>query len=351
MKQRLTRSLTIVAGLGVLVGGCAVASRVGALQPPTVASTAHIALPPLSAHWSPGKFQRGIDIDWYTYPNQDVSGDAAATVLYVQSLNANAISISFPFFMRGTRSGSVHATSATPTPAELATLVTDAHEAGLYVSLRPLLDEKSLGRSRVDWKPANEAAWFAAYRRFLAPYAVMAKTTKVQEFIIGTELNEFDVSSRWAALDRFIRNRYNGTIACADSWSRLVTRGCGVRTQTVDAYHPFGKDHWLHGFETWDRSLPKGTVQTEVGIAAAQGAWTKPYKTKWPGSRFEPSVQSRWFTAACTAAFKTHLGGIYFWAVGLSAKQPKGPTKSNLATWTGGLGGRAIAACFKKIAR
>ena len=351
MKQRLGRSLAVVAGFGALIGGCAVASHVGALQPPTAQGTAHIALPPPSANWSPQKFQRGIDVDWYTYPNQPVGEDAAATVLYVQSLHANAISISFPFFMRGTQSGSVHATTATPTPADLATLITDAHQVGLYVSLRPLLDEKSLGRSRVDWKPADEAAWFTSYRRFLTPYAVMAKTTKVQELIIGTELNEFDISPRWTALDRFIRHRYHGTIACAESWSRLVTHGCGVPTFTVDAYHPFGKDRWLRGFETWDRSLPRGTVQSEVGIAAVQGAWTRPYKTLWPGSRLDPSVQSRWFSAACTAAFRTHLGGIYFWAVGLAAHQANGPTETSPTTWTGGPGSRAVAACFKKIAR
>lgn len=350
MKQSTVRGLAIVAGLGVLVGGCAAASHVGALQPPTVQSTGHISLPPLSADWSQAKFQRGIDIDWYTYPGQLVGEDAAATVLYVRSLHANAISISFPFFMRGTRSGSVHATSATPTPAELATLINDAHQAGLYVSLRPLLDEKSLGRSRVDWKPADEAAWFASYRRFLAPYAAMAKTTEVQEFIIGTELNDFDVSPHWAALDRFIRRRYHGTLACADSWSRRVNKGCGVPTQTIDAYHPFGKGHWLRGFETWDRSLPRDIVQSEVGIAAAQGAWTAPYKSAWPGRRLDPSVQSRWFAASCTAAVRAHLGGIYFWAAGLSAHQAQGPTITSLATWTGGPGGRAIAACFKKVA-
>jgi hypothetical protein len=347
MKQSTVRGLAIVAGLSVLVGGCAAASHLKALQTPAVHSRP-IPLP--EAAWSTGNFQRGIDIDWYTYQGQAVAADAMATVSYVRSLHANAISISFPFFMSGTRSGSVHATSATPSPAELATLITDAHEAGLYVSLRPLLDEKSLGRSRVGWRPADQAAWFVSYRRFLAPYAAMAQRTGVQEFIIGTELNGFNLSPRWAALDAFIRRQYHRTIACADNWDHLVTRGCAVREQTVDAYRPATRPGWLQSWETWDRTLPPGIVETEVGIAAAQGAWTKPYKTAWPGRRLDPSVQSRWFTAACNAAARARLGGVFFWSVGVTGRQPTGPTLASEYAWPGGAGARAIAACFKKIA-
>ena len=109
---------------------------------------------------------------------------------YIKSLQANSVSISFPFFMAGPSSSAVYAKNTTPSPAQLAVLVNNAEAAGLYVSIRPLLDESTLGRSRVHWSPDDPAAWFVSYQRFLLPYAAMAQREKVPEFIVGTELSK-----------------------------------------------------------------------------------------------------------------------------------------------------------------
>jgi hypothetical protein len=37
----------------------------------------------------------------------------------------------------------------------------------------------------------------------------------------------------------------------------------------------------------------------------------------WPGRPIAQAVQSRYFTAACNAVAREHLGGIYFWAIGI----------------------------------
>ena len=348
------RAVAALAGLTLVIGGCAAAARVPALQPPSVKAAGKIAIHVdhqlLAAEGKVPRFQAGIDIDWYHFRGQSVALDAMATSAYLQRLNANSVSITFPFFMHGTRSGSVHATVSTPTPAQLATAIGTFKHAGFYVSLRPLLDETSLGRSRDGWVPSNQGAWFRAYQRFLKPYAQMAARAGVNEFFLGSELTGFYLSPRWATLDRAMRTWYHGTLACADNWAHVVKRGCGVASQTIDAYHPAKTTNFLAAWKQWDRTLPHGMAETEVGIAAAQGAQKKPWVTHWPVHHTDPQLQAKWFTAACQAAVATHLGGVYFWAAGLSSSQSVGPTLALQTTWTGGPGARAIASCFGKIA-
>ena len=349
------RAVAALAGLTLVIGGCAAASHLQVLQPPAVKAASAIALPverqPVAASQGVPKFQAGIDVDWYHGPGQSVTADALATAAYIQRLNANSVSISFPFFMDGTRSGSVHGTVSTPSPAQLATAIGIFKQAGLYVSLRPLLAEGSLGRDRDGWVPSNQRAWFASYERFLKPYALMARRAGVGEFIIGSELTGIYHSTRWVTLTRLMRTWYGGTLACADNWPRIVANGCGVATQTVDAYHPASSTNFLAAWKQWDATLPHGMTETEVGIAAAKGAQNKPWVVSWPVHRTDPQLQASWFTAACQAAVATHLGGIYFWSIGLTQTNPVGPTLARQTTWTGGAGARAIASCFGKIAR
>ena len=89
---------------------------------------------------------------------------------------------------------------------------------------------------------------------------------------------------------------------------------------------------------------------TEVGIAAVARAWTKPWVHSWPTTRIDPSVQARWFTAACAAAAADHLRGIYFWALPFTT-QLQGPTPVHQAAWANSAGATAIARCFAALAR
>ena len=343
MKKILLGALAVI----VVVAGCTAASHLKALQP------RHIpASPPLTVPGSvvirPPAFQRGIAVDAYTSPGHEFSSAAAAVVAYVKSLNANSLSITFPFFISGPGSSQVFATSRTPTPAELGLLISDAQRAGLYVSLRPLLSEGTLGLpSRTLWKPTNAAAWFASYRRFLMPYAQMAQADKVGEFFVGVEFERFGDSPLWNGLDRALAKVFHGQLAYSNNDAKFLTRSTGGRLafKAVDAYHPINPP-FLSGWKAWIRRwLPTGTVLTEVSIAAIDGAWRRPWLHRAQPSQFNPQVQASWFTAACRAAIATGLGGIYFWAIPLSTRF-RGPTPAKPGAWAHSAGSAAIARCF-----
>ena len=342
MKRRL-------AGLGVTVlvilGGCAAISHLKALQPQQIPASPPLVIPGSAAVRQPA-FQRGIDVDAYTSPTQDFSAAAAAVVAYARSLNANSISISFPFFMTSRYSAQVFATGRTPSPDELGLLVKDAERSGLYVSLRPLLSEANIGGSRVYWQPTDPAAWFANYQAFLLPYARMAQANKVGEFIVGTEFAAFGDSPRWTGLDRAIARIYHGRLGYSNNDTRGLSPATGglLAFKNVDAYHRIWPP-FLPGWQRFDRQLPRGTVLTEVGIAAYAGAWRHPWVHRSLGAPLAPMVQAAWFAAACTAAMTSGLRGIYFWTLPLSTRFPA-TSAATPGAWAHSPGAAAIARCF-----
>jgi hypothetical protein len=347
------RMILGAAALALLLVSCTGASRLHVFQPAPIPTVAPVAVPvamlPVHDVKMP-MFQRGIDIDFYTYPGQDIVDAASTDVAYVKRLHANAVSISFPFFMTGPNAKGVYASSSTPTPAQIGILVRDAVHAGLYVSIRPLLDETNLHRSRVGWIPADLPAWFASYRHLLQPYAKMARQEHAAEFIVGAELTKFTTAPGWNGLDRALRKQFHGALGCANNWNVVPAPGnCGdgVR-ETIDAYKPMHSP-LSAAWAAYDRALPPGTVVTEVGIAAAKGAYSDPPKWHWPVKTLDQQVQVRWFTAACHAAARTNLGGVYFWSMGLSLQIGTGPTLADQGLWAGGAGARAIAACFAPL--
>jgi hypothetical protein len=347
--------LATLAGVVVVVGGCTVGIHLNVRQVPSAPSSLSLgysgspspSLPPnLPALPPTNAFQRGIDVDFYTYPGQDVAAAAAATVGYALSLHANAIAISFPFFMTSRYSSGVHPSAATPTPGQLATVIIAARRAGMRVTLRPLLDEKALGGSRAGLPPVNLAAWFATYRQFLLPYLVMAQQLHVSEFITGAELTQFSGSQDWKDLNAIIRRIYHGRLGCSDNL-KVRRGGCGTAIQLVDAYQPL-QPPLAAAWRSYDAAFPRGTVVAEISIAAVYGAWTQPWVNEWPGSPLDPSIQAQWFTDACHAATADHLGGIYFWSLDLSVRQT-GTTLAHEAHWAYSSGASAISRCFASI--
>lgn len=341
MRKVLYGTLAAIA----FVGGCTAVSHLQVLQPKQIPASSPLTIPE-HLNVRPPAFQRGIDVDGYTYPGQDFSAAAAQAVSFVKSLHANSISISFPFFMSSKRSSRVFATAKTPTPTELGLFIAAAQRAGLYVSLRPLLAETHIGGNRTVWRPAHPYAWFANYRRFLLPYARMAQATKVGTFFVGAEFSKFGNSPLWNGLDRALAKVFHGRLEYSENTATNLPRSNGGRAalKTVDAY-PAMNPPLVNGWKAFDRKLPAGTIISELGISAFTGAWRKPWEHRARNLPINPQAQARWFTAACQAAKATRLRGIYFWSIPLSSPYPR-TSKATPGAWAYRAGARAIARCF-----
>jgi len=191
------------------------------------------------------------------------------------------------------------------------------------------------------------SAWFASYTQFLLPYARMAQASKVGMFIVGAEFTRFGDSPLWNGLDQALAKVFHGRLAYSDNGSAQMSRSDGgLRTfKTVDAYPPINPP-FLAGWQAYDRALPTGTILTELGIAAWEGAWRAPWEHRPRNHVFDPQVQVMWFSAACQAAKATGLGGIYFWTLGLQVTF-KTTTAATPGAWAHSAGATAIARCFE----
>lgn len=346
----MRRAVGMLVAVALLVAGCVGISHLRGLQPPQVTASGKAVVPSSGKALVLSRFQRGVNVDMYTWSGQDTAAASAAVVRYAKSLHANALMVSFPFFVpNGEASLRVVSTPAVPSPAVVAQLARDAVHAGLAVTWRPLLDERSLGGYRGFWLPSHPTAWFRSYARFLRPYARAAQRAGVSEFIVGAELEAMAQLPQWSALDASVRAVFHGTLACTVNWAAHLPNSCGHGlVQLVDAYKP-ARPPFAVGWMAFDRSLVHGTTLSEVGIDAVPGAWRRPYVHQWPATRLAPVAQVRWFSSACRAAVATALGGIYFWAVQYSAVQQP-PSLASQGLWSVA-GQRAIASCFARIER
>jgi hypothetical protein len=297
--------------------------------------------------------QLGIDIDFYTSPGANVARTARQDIAYIKSLHANAVSISFPFY--NDKAGSaLGPLPETPSVASVGTLITTAENAGLAVTLRPVLNQTALGGARVRWEPAHLADWFTAYQHFLLPYAALAQRDQVAVFVIGTELNKFANDPGWATLRDAVAAVYHGKFAFSNNWLGVRNDTPGL-TEMTDAYAPVPLNDSapvsaLTGAVAYSaNALPSGNILSEVGIAAQSGAYAHPWELGSKTAPIEPQIQANWFSAQCQAVAEDNLGGIYFWPLyfGQSLAVPDradGPT-----AWAATPGAAAIAKCFTAL--
>jgi hypothetical protein len=316
--------------------------------------------------WRPGTPQLGVDLLWYEDwppPSQtQIAQTAHADLSYLVGLNANSMSINFPFYTASATSSSVYAGDRTPTPAQLAVVVEAARRMKLRVTIRPLMDESDLGAN--NWRgtiaPRNVAAWFASYESFLRPYLVMANTHKVTTFIVGAELNSLSGASQWKHLLAQARKLFRGELAYSSNWDTFHDGGPNPPADSigVDTYFPVSAGNHapvrklIADWNSWWNTLPSDvnqqeTVIDEVGIAAVDGAYAAPYESGEPSQPLKLSIQSNWFRAACSVVKNRHLAGIYFWRLtfGGSLTVSTSPT-----SFVGRPAERVIRNCFAILA-
>jgi len=358
MANTARKAATRLAVLGLT---CAAVAQIATLQAPALAAPAKVS----SVHGlnlaapvkvAKPKMQLGAGIDLYTYPNQNWATASVADVAYLKAMHANSVMVSFPFFVASRKSTTIYTKPSTPTPADLAQFAQVAENAGIYVTLRPLMDQQGIGESRAGWSPINFAQFFASYQAFLLPYATMAQKNDIPAFYVGAEFSQFQMNKDWAGLDAALRKVYHGTLVYANNGPGIRKGVAGGVQASVDAY-PDLKVPWtstvarlVKGWTYMDKRLPQHYVLSEVGISGVKGAYWKPWEHHWPHPVMDINMQINWFTASCDAALNNKLNGIYFWAIGFGTDELQQTlTPQNQAAWEKGPAETAIAACYKHI--
>ena len=297
--------------------------------------------------WQPGTAQLGVQIYWADDgrdPEKTVWRKAQRLVDYVTGLDANSITVSFPFGTPGIAANTVGVVpQQTPPPRRLEILMHEAAAAGLRVTVRPILDERTLDPPqgwRGNIQPGSVPAWFDSYRDFLTPYLKAAQRQRTASFVVGTELNSLEGEPEWTSLLAGFRPIFTGQLIYDLNYDNygLGRYPPGMDGYRVDAYMKVkhASDSapasviervWNQFFVKAAAKHPPPVILGEVGISARQAAYHYPGAFLSDGGVYDARIQPTWYQAACTVARANHLGGIYFWKVDFDA-DPQHPVSA-----------------------
>lgn len=292
------------------------------------------------------RYQYGINT-YVTYNCQGLKtylGWANTEVDQFKALGANSIALAFPLYMPSITSNDVYSrlrcgdpNYQTPPVDLLARIVGIAHDAGLQVLLRPLIDQEAFFReSKNDWRgiiaPTHLDLWFRNYWTALRPYLVMAQASHVEHLAVATELDSIADVSNWTGLIERSRAIYKGDIVFdyswnspeAKSWKAGTSRAVDTYPNLLDASLSQTPAQLLGGWDqllrtSADYAIPSlhNVTIDEIDIAAQVGAYQDSSSSAFPLDThpFNQSVQVRWYTAACAFMKQHQMRGIYYWGV------------------------------------
>jgi hypothetical protein len=282
--------------------------------------------------WKPGMPQWGVQTYWEENRQQSdafIEGKARSLADYLVGLHANSVSVSFPFYTGGISSTTISRGVKTPSPQRLAKVLRVFNDAGFRITIRPIMDEKSLNPPK-GWRgniePASRDAWFVSYFKFLAPYLRAAAISKVATVVVGTELNSMEGDPRWKSLVAKSEKIYSGEVAYDSNWDKYVSGHIDMPVDYlgVDAYFPVKVPDTapvrtlVKGWNTWlDKKAPgplPRIVFSEAGIGAMNGAYHAPgdFYTR---RAVNPKIQANWYTAVCKVVQERKMSGVYWWSI------------------------------------
>jgi hypothetical protein len=232
--------------------------------------------------------------------------------------------------------------SGTPSDAAVIAAITELHNKGVKVMLKPHVDGSD-GSWRGTFTPTDLNAWFASFTTFITHYAQLAQANNVEMLCFGTEYVQLSKANltNWTNVINAIRAVYSGPLAYAANatyggdeftsvvfWSQIDVIG-------LDAYFPLtnqsdptlaqlvaawssNKDgnNWVATVVNFAGAHPtKPVIFTEIGYRSFAGTNEAPYDYSATGSA-DDSEQQNCFEAMYEvwSQHTTSMKGNFWWA-------------------------------------
>ena len=299
----------------------------------------------------------------HNYTAAQTTADGERTLAYIKNdLHASAVDLVWNMYTPTDSSDSVVTSEANTLPASnIAILTRIAQHDGLYVEYRPMMFVDIAGNN---WegkiKPADPDAWFNSYYEANLPYLKVAQQFHINEYVVGTEMNDLTPDPQWPAFLAKCAQVFTGQISYTQNqymYFPPVTELPPTELTGVDMYEPLRAASsaplatvaavYEAYFAEMPSSLLRRTAIQETGIEARFGAYADPPNLGRIGP-LDEAIQYNWFMAGCESVKRFHLRGIFFWKVDL-ADYPVTHPASSLSTFEGRSGAVAISKCASII--
>lgn len=263
----------------------------------------------------------------------------------------NWVSLVVIWYENTDRDVNIFPTNSTPSDASLKHAIQTIHGLGMKVMIKPHINPLTYytgGSGKTSLQPTNVTAWFQSYRTFILRYAELAQSEHVEQLAVGVELVTMSqYTQQWYGIIDAVRRSYNGTLTYAslatttnDKWSewKLVQFWDKLDYVGMDVYFPLttkpdptraelinGWSQYVTEIETFQRSVKKPIVFTEIGWVSVAGANTGTWKwdhtcnpsdSQYDKSKCKPypQEQANLYEVALQVFWnKPWLQGIFWW--------------------------------------
>jgi hypothetical protein len=289
--------------------------------------------------------------------------DGERTLSYIKnSLHASAVDLVWDMYVPEDHANTIVTNGTTLSATNIGILTQIAQHYGLYVEYRPMLFVQTSGNT---WEgkvqPSDPSQWFGSYYSSNLPYLEMAQKYHINEYVIGTEMNDLTPDAQWTSFLAKSATVFQGEISYTQNqymYFPPLTQLPPTDLTGVDMYEPLNKvlpsaslETVVAAYEAFFATMPSSllhrTAIQETGIEARAGAYVDPPNLGKQG-QLDEAVQYNWFTAGCETVKRFHLRGIFFWKVDLT-DYPVDHPASSLSTFEGKSGAMAIAQCASII--
>lgn len=282
----------------------------------------------------PPQFHKGFSVLMYGN-NSEVAQRSEELLNRLVADGANIVSLVFPLFQDNSTATEVYpdrsGLNRTPTKETMRIFIQTAHNLGLGVMLRPILDEENIakdGKWRGNIEPKDRAAWFNSYGALIKDYALFAQEQKVEVLSLGVELISLENEiPRWQSLNDEVKAIYQGKTAYAGNWSPLNEEMAQiVDLYGIDAFFPLAAESgatveqlmeawqpWMEKIDRFNQTIGKKVIFMEVGTTSQTGSFQTPYVWNHQ-SGLNYQDQANYFAATCRIV-KNDTAGMYPWGV------------------------------------
>jgi exo-beta-1,3-glucanase (GH17 family) len=286
--------------------------------------------------YAPSEFQKGMSYAAW-WQGQYSTPSADQSLLNLTATGAKWLALIVTGYQETITSTVITYTlPRTPTDADLMHVITQAHNLGMKVMLKPHLD---LNNDPAHWRgqigiafttETEWEAWFASYRDFIAHYASLAQANGVEQFCVGTELlGTTGREADWRQVIGDVRGLFSGPITYASNHSGEETSiqwWDAVDYIGVDAYYPLTakndptlaelKAAWVTptlALENLSKQHNRPIIFTEIGYRSVDGANQHPWEWQ-AGGTVDLQEQANCYRAALETFWgKPWFRGIYWW--------------------------------------